>query len=296
MTSLARRAVTGLGLPSGGAPRRPGPHRDRRAQRRDRDHQLSRGHAVHGDGPPGAVVGGVVAPELVTAGAANETLGLRLARLLGVEDDDTVEGAIARLCDVPEAVGQAAAALLNHKNKTARDGAARIRAWLAQDPLDRDPAEWRSCLFNDKGELRKALEGVPEIEAEALRLEAAEAHLASCRLLEATEALLLLRLTSKLSSVSAPASVLAAMAKLSSWAPTSRSLPPVLVAVRVMAPLAPLLRLLRVTPVAAVSEPATRAAKSVTSVAPAEPVPLAESSVKVTLRPAPRPTPSRATA
>jgi len=30
----------------------------------------------------GAVVGGVVAPELVTAGAANETLGLRLARLL----------------------------------------------------------------------------------------------------------------------------------------------------------------------------------------------------------------------
>jgi len=80
---------------------------------------------------------------------------------------------------------------------------------------------------------------------------------------EVTEALLLLRLTSKVSSVSAPASELAPMEKLSSWAPTSRSLPPMLVAVRVMAPLAPLLRPLRVTPVAAVSDPATRAAKSV---------------------------------
>ena len=115
-----------------------------------------------------------------------------MARLLGVEDEDTVETALAGLCAVPDAVGQAAAALLNHKNKTSRDGAARIRAWLAQDPLDRDPTEWRSCLFTDKGDLRKALEGIAEIEREALRLEAAESHLSSCRLLEATEALLAL--------------------------------------------------------------------------------------------------------
>src|SRR3954468_8862613 len=119
-------------------------------------------------------------------------LRLRMARLLGVEDEDTVETALAGLCAVPEAVGQAAAALLNHKNKTSRDGAARMRAWLAQDPADRDPAEWRSCLFTDKGDLRKALEGIPEIEREATRLEAAESHLTSCRLLEATEALLAL--------------------------------------------------------------------------------------------------------
>lgn len=119
-------------------------------------------------------------------------LRLRMARLLGMEDEDTVETALAQLCAVPEAVGQAAAVLLNHKNKTSRDAGARIRAWLALDPAERDPAEWRSCLFTDKGDPRKALEGIEAIEREARRLEAAEAHLSSCRLLEATEALLAL--------------------------------------------------------------------------------------------------------
>ncbi|RYI98658.1 MAG: double-strand break repair helicase AddA, partial [Acetobacteraceae bacterium] len=60
-------------------------------------------------------------------------LVLRLGRLLRLEDGEDVGSVTAALCDVPDALARAAAALLNHKNKTPRDLATKMRAWLAQD-------------------------------------------------------------------------------------------------------------------------------------------------------------------
>ena len=88
------------------------------------------------------------------------------------------------------------------------------------------------------------------------------------------------------------ASAVVPTAKLSSCVLAARSAPVVLVAVSVTAlVLGSVLMALSVMPVAAVRAPATKPAKSRPSVA----VPLAVSREKVTLRPAPRPKPSRTT-
>ena len=121
-------------------------------------------------------------------------LVLRLARLLRLEDGEDVGSVTAALCDVPDALARAAAALLNHKNKTPRDLATKMRAWLAQDPETRAEhwEAWPSCFLTDKGTPRTALAGDAAMAAEIERILAGQQKLAACRLLEATEALLAL--------------------------------------------------------------------------------------------------------
>jgi len=121
-------------------------------------------------------------------------LRLRLARLLGLEDGADEEEVIAALCDVPDEVARAAAALANHKNKTPRELAAKMRAWLELNS-DRRSAQWQDwhgCFFTSTGTLRTALAGIAAMEAEAARIQEMMGRLASCRLLSATEALLAL--------------------------------------------------------------------------------------------------------
>ncbi|MFC7689762.1 UvrD-helicase domain-containing protein [Paeniroseomonas aquatica] len=121
-------------------------------------------------------------------------LVLRLARLLRLEDGEDVGSVTATLCDVPDGLARAAAAMLNHKNKTPRDLAAKMRAWLAQDAETRaaDWEGWTGCLLTDKGTPRAALAGDPAMMVEVERILAGQQKLAACRLLQATEALLAL--------------------------------------------------------------------------------------------------------
>ena len=102
----------------------------------------------------------------------------------------------------------------------------------------------------------------------------------------------LLRLTVKFSGPSTSTSSTVARLTLASVAPAARSLAPVLVTVKVTAPVAAsVLTPLRLSPLPATSPPATSLAKSATSVA----VPEAESSVIVTDCPTISPTPSSLT-
>jgi ATP-dependent helicase/nuclease subunit A len=121
-------------------------------------------------------------------------LRLRLAELLELGDEEDEAAVLASACRVPDAVARAAAALVNHRNKTPRELAARMRDWLARDVEDRAAAwaEWHSLFLTDKGALRTALAGDPALEAEAARILAVQGRVAACRLLEATEALLAL--------------------------------------------------------------------------------------------------------
>ena len=96
----------------------------------------------------------------------------------------------------------------------------------------------------------------------------------------------------KVSLISGRMSPVAGSEKESSWAPAARSDPPVLVRVRVTAPLAAVEIAEEEMPAAGRRLPARRVAKSEDSLAES---PL-ESRVMVRICPAPRPTPSRETA
>ncbi|MDB5372755.1 MAG: double-strand break repair helicase AddA, partial [Belnapia sp.] len=121
-------------------------------------------------------------------------LVLRLARLLRLEDGEDLASVTVALCEVPDALARAAAAMLNHKNKTPRDLAARMRAWLAQDAATRALRwdDWPGCFLTEKGTPRAALAGDAAMADEVERILAGHRKLAACRLLEATEALLAL--------------------------------------------------------------------------------------------------------
>ena len=105
-----------------------------------------------------------------------------------------------------------------------------------------------------------------------------------------TVAVVLERVRAKTSLASTSTSPVVGRVMSRSLLPAARSTP-LFRTVTLTAPLAPAVVLSASWPEAAASDPATRALKSVASVA----VSLEESSVKVTLRPAPSPTPSRAT-
>jgi ATP-dependent helicase/nuclease subunit A len=121
-------------------------------------------------------------------------LRLRLARLLALEDGEDSASVTAALCEVPDALAQAAAALVNHKNKTPRELATKMREWLAQDATARALSweVWPGLFLTDKGTPRAALSGDAVMAAEIERILAGQQRLAACRLLEATEALLAL--------------------------------------------------------------------------------------------------------
>ncbi len=121
-------------------------------------------------------------------------LRARLARALGLAQEDDEAAILAALCLVPDAVGIAAAGLLNHKNKTPRELAGKMREWLTLGAAQRLARweDWASHFFTQKGTLRTALAGEAAIEAEAERLGALQQRLAAARLLAATEALLAL--------------------------------------------------------------------------------------------------------
>ncbi len=121
-------------------------------------------------------------------------LRARLARVLGLEQEDDEAALLAALCLVPDAVGIAAAGLLAHKNKTPRELAGRMREWLTLEAAQRLArwADWPGHFFTQKGTLRTALAGEAAMEAEAARLGALQQRLAAARLLAATEALLAL--------------------------------------------------------------------------------------------------------
>jgi hypothetical protein len=114
-----------------------------------------------------------------------------------------------------------------------------------------------------------------------------------------TVAVLLERLTRKVSSPSTKTSLLVGSSKLTNWEPAARSDKSVLVAVRVIAPVVgSVLMALRVRPAGvALRFAATSADRSLPCVAerPARSTKPWESRLKVTLRPPPRATPSRAT-
>ena len=122
-------------------------------------------------------------------------LRLRLAQLPGLEDGEDPASVIAALCDVPDAVARAAAALLNHKNKTPRDLATKMRDWLAQDAEARALSWeiWPGLVPHRQGHAAHgAGRRCGRWRRRLDRILAGQQKLAACRLLEATEALLAL--------------------------------------------------------------------------------------------------------
>jgi len=121
-------------------------------------------------------------------------LRLRLGTALGLEDGMDEAAVVAALCLVPDAVGQAAAALVNHKNKAPRELALKMRDWMVADAAGRAARwqDWHGLFHTDKGTLRTALADHAAMVAEGVRLQAAQAQLAACRLASATHALLAL--------------------------------------------------------------------------------------------------------
>jgi ATP-dependent helicase/nuclease subunit A len=127
-------------------------------------------------------------------GNGTEGLRLRLAEMLELGEGEDEAAVMRAACRVPDAVAQAAAALVSHKNKTPRELAARMREWLARHPEDRATAwaEWQSIFLTGEGALRKALAEERALASEAERILAVQGRLSACRLLEATNALLAL--------------------------------------------------------------------------------------------------------
>ncbi|MBY0330129.1 MAG: UvrD-helicase domain-containing protein, partial [Acetobacteraceae bacterium] len=130
--------------------------------------------------------------ECLRASNGLDGLRLRLAGLLGLEADMDEPALLRDACRVPDPVPRAAAALVNHKDKRARDLAARMRDWLDRDHEARAACwdDWCGHLLTDKGALRAVLAGDTAFVAEAARIVALRERIAACRQLEATTALL----------------------------------------------------------------------------------------------------------
>ena len=128
--------------------------------------------------------------------ASNGLAGLRfrLAALLGLDDGEDEAAIVARACRVPDAVAQAAAAWVNHRNKQPRELAERVREFLALDAEARAARweEWCGLFLTREGAPRSFIRDAPALEAECARIQAVRDKLAAARLLEATDALLAL--------------------------------------------------------------------------------------------------------
>ena len=85
--------------------------------------------------------------ECLRASNGLDGLRLRLAGLLGLEADMDEPALLRDACRIPDPVLRAAAALVNHKDKRARDLAARMRDWLDRDH-DTRAAGWDDWCGN----------------------------------------------------------------------------------------------------------------------------------------------------
>ncbi len=123
-------------------------------------------------------------------GAAASAAMLRAA--LALPEDEREEDIPALMAEVSEALRAQAETLLEHKNKTQRDLGARMLGFLGCGTAARAGrvAEWWDCLHTEKGTLRKALEPIPAMVAEAARLAALRERESGHRLHGATHALL----------------------------------------------------------------------------------------------------------
>ena len=123
-------------------------------------------------------------------GAVVVAAALRAA--LGLPEDEREEDIPALMAAAPEAVREHAAILLEHKNKTQRDLGARMLDFLGREHAARceRAQDWWDCLHTGTGELRKALEPIAAMAAEAARLRELRERGNGHRLHGATHALL----------------------------------------------------------------------------------------------------------